>query len=430
MEKSRLKLKPEKFLFIFFLAIINTGLFAQVADGYKVARWYKNKKAAVTYTFDDNTAKQLTVAVPLLDKYDFKATFYPVTNWGPNWDGFALAAQNGHEIGCHTSSHPDLSSLSVEEQEKQYVDSKTIIDKQITTSRCLTIAYPYCNIGDKATIEKHFIAGRICSGQIIPASPSDFYKLSSIACGSESSVVSADNFNTRVESAKNMNGWCVFLLHGIDNDGGYSPVAADQFDGHLSYVKSHDADYWVGSFVDVAKYIKERDAVSIVENLSNGDSIKVTVGDGLDNEIYNRPLTIMRQLPNGWNDASVWLADTQLETTDTVIEGVSYVAFEIVPDLGELIITRATPNVTSIELPNEDFPFRIWPNPFTDSMQIEVDTQYNYSIYNRWGQILENGILKNNSRIGSKLVAADCYVLVVEKGTQRWKRTIVKTTNH
>jgi spermidine/putrescine-binding protein len=60
------------FAFTFLLSI---SLNAQIAPEYEVATWHGFKPAAVSYTFDDNTSKQLPVAIPLFNQYNFKATF-------------------------------------------------------------------------------------------------------------------------------------------------------------------------------------------------------------------------------------------------------------------------------------------------------------------------------------------------------------------
>jgi oligosaccharide reducing-end xylanase len=133
---------------------------------YEVATWSKFKAAAVTYTFDDNTASQLTIALPLFDQYNYKVTFFPVPAWGPNWSGFQTAANNGHEIGSHTYNHVDISGMKVADLETELTQSVNTVNTNITGSKCITIAYPFCNAGDKATLEKYFIAARVCSNGV------------------------------------------------------------------------------------------------------------------------------------------------------------------------------------------------------------------------------------------------------------------------
>ena len=325
--------------------LFSTQLKAQIPAAYQVGTWKDFKPSAVTYTFDDNTSNQIPVAIPLLNNYGFKATIFAVTqSMNPNWNNMRTAASAGHEIASHTVTHSNLPDLSVANQDTELKNSQATINTQITTQKCYTVAYPNCNIGDLSTVQKYYIAGRNCSGQIIAKSPSDFYALSSIICGS-TGVNTAADMNTRVGNAKSSGGWCVFLIHGIDNDGGYSPLASSTLSSHLSYVNTNKADYWVGTFGNVVKYIKERNAMSITETTVNADSLRMTPTDGLDNTIYDAAVTIRRQLPSTWTTVRVMQGTTIISSTIVTISGVKYIQFDIVPDKG--VYTLANASVTN-----------------------------------------------------------------------------------
>jgi oligosaccharide reducing-end xylanase len=321
---------------------------AQIPSTYQVGKWYKFKPAAITYTFDDNTSNQLPVAVPLLDKYKFKSTFFVVTNWGPNWSQFKTVSQNGHEVASHTASHTTLTDLSVSSQDTEYKNSQNTINTNITNAKCVTIAYPNCNTGDIPTIQKYYIAGRNCSGQINSSSPSDFYNISSIICGS-TGVNNANDLNSRASSAKSSGGWGVYLLHGIDNDGGYSPISSTVLDSHLSYINTNSADFWVGTFANVVKYIKERNALKITESAVTSDSLHLTPADNLDNAIYDAAVTVRRQLPSGWTSAKVYLGNVLQTSSIVTVNNVKYIEFDVVPDKG--VYALANSNSTGCATP-------------------------------------------------------------------------------
>lgn len=307
---------------------------AQIPSSYQKSTWKDFKPAAVSYTFDDNTSNQIPVAIPLLDNYGYKSTLFTVTqSMNPNWNNIKSAASKGHEIASHTATHADFSSTNIANQDTELKNSQNTINTQIPAAKCVTVAYPNCNIGDVPTISKYYIAGRTCSGQINSNNPNDFYRLSSIICGS-TGVNSANDMNTRIGSAKTSNGWCVFLLHGIDNDGGYSPMASSVLSSHLSYVNTNKADYWVGTFGEVAKYIKERNALNIAETAINADSLRLTPTDNLDNTIYNVGITIRRQLPTGWTAARVMQGSAIVASSIVTVSNVKYVQFDVVPDNG------------------------------------------------------------------------------------------------
>jgi peptidoglycan/xylan/chitin deacetylase (PgdA/CDA1 family) len=76
-------------------------------------------KAAII-TFDDGMLSQYTYAKPILDKYNFMATFYIICNNVDkenrmNWNNIQTLEEEGHEIGSHSMNHKKLSKLSEEE---------------------------------------------------------------------------------------------------------------------------------------------------------------------------------------------------------------------------------------------------------------------------------------------------------------------------
>lgn len=306
-------------------------VYAQVANGYTIASWYQFKKAAVSYTFDDNTAKQLSVALPLFDAYHFKVTFYPVINWSPDWSGLKAASASGHEVGSHTVSHSNLDSLGLSGQEYELQASQSIINRKIPDAQCLSIAYPFCSQGNLALIRKYYIAGRVCSGVIESSTPANFYQISSIIAGSLGAVKTAFDFNNKVNQAKVSGGWCVFLIHGIDNDGGFSPLSSGELAAHLAYMSKNSKDFWVATFADVVKYIRERNAGRLSEIKRNSHSLELAEKDSLDHSIYNLPLTVRRVLPEGWKGVIITCGGKTLSSALVNENGKQYVQFDLAP---------------------------------------------------------------------------------------------------
>jgi peptidoglycan/xylan/chitin deacetylase (PgdA/CDA1 family) len=75
------------------------------------------------FTFDDAYADLATNALPVLEKFGFNAAIYVITeklDTSFDWDGMQAMTEEqlrywesrGFEIGAHTRTHPDLSSLS------------------------------------------------------------------------------------------------------------------------------------------------------------------------------------------------------------------------------------------------------------------------------------------------------------------------------
>ena len=122
-------------------------------------------KAAII-TFDDGMLSQYTYAKPILDKYNFKATFYIICNKVDkenrmNWNDIHILEEEGHEIGSHSMNHKKVSKLSEEEIEYEIIEFKKCL--QENGFDVTSFSFPY-NDGDnnknilKIITENYYIA--------------------------------------------------------------------------------------------------------------------------------------------------------------------------------------------------------------------------------------------------------------------------------
>ncbi len=280
----------------------------------------------------------------MFNEFGYKLTMFTVTSptWymPTHWDALQTAANQGHEIASHTVTHPHLPQLTIENQTTELVSSQNTINSHITGDQCITIAYPYCEPSNQTLTATYYIAGRTCSGQIVPSTPSNFYQISSIICGSSGSVKTTANFIAKDNSAAASNGWCVFLIHGIDSDGGWSPLSSTILEESLEYLDANRDTFWVSTFSNVARYIKERNDVSITESSSSDTSITLQVTDTLDNAIYNYPVTIRRPLPEDWLSAYVSQDGQPVDACIVEVDSIQYVMFDVVPDGGDVVLSK------------------------------------------------------------------------------------------
>jgi peptidoglycan/xylan/chitin deacetylase (PgdA/CDA1 family) len=96
--------------------IFGTALTTSIAQSYEedsnpVVKseflWPDGKKMGLSLTFDDARFSQVEKGIPLLDKYNIKATFYVSPDaMIQRIDDWKKAVKNGHEIGNHSIVHP------------------------------------------------------------------------------------------------------------------------------------------------------------------------------------------------------------------------------------------------------------------------------------------------------------------------------------
>lgn len=402
--------------------------YVQVIDKpYQIGTWKGFADAAITYTFDDNCSNQYSVAIPMFNEFGFQATFYPVIDWSPNWSAFQGAADAGHEIGSHTVNHPHLDALSAEDQDTELKNSQQTINSNITGQQCLTLAYPYCVPSIDTITTKYYIAARHCQGNIETATPADFLNISSIFCGSGGDINSTDAFTDNADTAAAHNGWSVYLLHGIDGDGGASPLSSTILRESLEYLDENPDKFWVSSFINVVRYIRERNSVSLeVVDVFN-DSIQLQLTDTLDDAIYNFPVTIRRRLPGGWTYAQAFQNGDSSETT---IAGTSttYAKFNAVPDGGLITLKSATataiPDVT-YKTNSDNGWVKIMPNPFNNNIDIKTSGRFCYAIYTMDGRLVESNRGVDSGSTGSALQPG-IYLLSVLNDTKIYNIKILK----
>ena len=321
----------------------SSSLAGTVAAPYQIGTWRGFRPAAISYTFDDDLPNQYAVAVPMFNARGFKITLFTVPGWlpGGSWAPVQAAAASGNEIASHTVTHPRLSELSAAQQTNELADSRAAINAHVTNQLCVTLAYPYCVEGNEAITRQYYIAARGCSGQLVPATPANFMNISSFVCGPEGPVKTPQDFNQLADRAAAANAWCVYLIHAIDSDKGYSPLASATLQSAVEYLSANRDKFWVETFGNVARYIQERDAASVQEAALPDGRLTLQVTDKLDDSIYNYPITLRRPLPADWPAAAVSQNHKPVNAQIVEVASKKHVMFDVVPNGGDAILSKA-----------------------------------------------------------------------------------------
>ena len=293
--------------FIIILIIANSlNIYSQSVGDTFVKTWADNKKSAFSFSFDDGFKSQYDYARPVLNSFNFKGTFYVIagelTDQGQNlnwrygtWDEFKEMANEGHEIGSHTMTHPHLPQIpigSINQPNTVYYEiyqSKKLIEQKIPGFIVTTFAYPYTenSYSIDAVTEKYYesarIGGNIPNPVVIPNSAWQNLHAYEEQFNKPRNSTNADldelsNIESSVNSIIDNGKWGILFAHevipfsqladAIANNYWY-PMTTEWLTAYSQWLKtkSDNNDVWVETVANVTRYIKERENFVLKENI-------------------------------------------------------------------------------------------------------------------------------------------------------------------
>jgi len=236
--------------------------------------WPLGKTAALSFTFDDARATQLSQGVPLLNKYGIKSTFYVLPQ--KMQDAVDLWKQvivDGHEIGNHTISHPcsgnfsysrnnPLEDFSLAQMEAEISGANRAIEEMLGITP-QTFAYPcgqaFVGRGKEARsyvplIAEHFIAGRATLRSVNVPQICDMYRLHAVGIDR----AEFEELKVFIDEARANKLWLIFYGHEI-GDEAHRGISLRALEEVCRYATSFD-DLWIDTVASVARHF-QRDAV-------------------------------------------------------------------------------------------------------------------------------------------------------------------------
>lgn len=255
-------------LFIHGFAVANPG---------ETFTWPNNTRAAVALTYDDSLNTQLDHAIPALNKFGFRGTFYTTIDseaFQPRLSEWKSAASAGHELGNHTLYHPCQGSLPNREWVRpdadldrysvtRMVDELRIANKTLYMLDGLnvrTFAYP-CGetlAGGKSYIEAIkplFIAARgvIDATSDRNTNSIDLYRINTYVAND----VSGQQMIQYIDQLLVSGGIGTITFHGIGGD--HLSVTTQAHDELLTYLHHHKDKIWVDTLRNIILHLNQSD---------------------------------------------------------------------------------------------------------------------------------------------------------------------------
>src|SRR6266851_9817812 len=194
----------------------------------------------VSMTFDDVPLSAYQYGLPILQERNVKATFYVALNIQANDGGFLGPKEiqelheNGHEIGCHTSSHYSLSSgdangLAVDAEKNR----AQLVQLLGNNNGPKSFSFPY---GDISWTAKKRLQGSCQSLRSsrpgINHGSTDLNCLKAYSLGAGNSTRA--HITELLDKAERKNGWLILYSHGVTPNPGRHDILPEA----LQYILS------------------------------------------------------------------------------------------------------------------------------------------------------------------------------------------------
>lgn len=223
---------------------------------------YLGNKAALSLTFDDALPCQLENAIPIMDEYGIRGTFFAITDcpdypldvWG--WRKVALAGH--HEIGSHSAHHKKAADLSLEEAKYEAAESKRALENHFGIE-ISSFCYPYTDAPSplQQAVQqagyKQARGGRVArSDKYIEAK--DRINLYNVPCYHISNCVVESEIYELIDLALHRRAWLTFMFHAIGDHLGWDNVSLENFMELMKYLKkAQNNGLWVTTFGEAAE---------------------------------------------------------------------------------------------------------------------------------------------------------------------------------
>lgn len=415
---------------LIFLGLLPLISFSQTTLNYTIAKWYDNKKAASSLTFDDAISGQFTDAMPIMDVNNIKGTYFltsqNIVSQLGGWSLVINAIKSGHEIANHSVTHPTLINLSDAAINKEFKDCNDAILANARV-KSITMAYPNGSGGDNSVADqkvrdiakKYFIGARAAGGDYNDYNFFDveenYFKVRSPMINDGTSAAS---FASMISNTINVQGWFCPTYHGIVN--GWIIVPKVLFEAHVKELVKRKDDLWMSTFVNILRYHRERKLAKLTKVSEDSKAWILSLSDTLSNNmVWNQALTLNIDKPS-WTIFGLTQNGKDLSYTTSS----NQITFNAVPDGGNIIFGKV-PLLATTTADSENNIWSVVPNPIGATINIinlKDGKEYLININSMSGDSSKKVemIAKNNQIvIPSKDLKKGVYIITIEGKSQK-----------
>lgn len=235
-----------------------------------IATWKDNATAAYTLIHDDTcdyiTDSQFKIADPELVKRGLRAGFGAIVERCQErpgvWSQVATLVSHGHEVLCHSWTHPDFVATVPTPDLTIEIDQATnVLAANVPEQKLEYFIFPYDSFS-QAMIDHlgaiGYTGARAGSKGVTAADFADPLREDFDVYNDENSIYypqNADVLKAYVDAAIAQGGWAIRELHGIA-DQSWEPIPTADYQAHLDYIKAkQDAgELWVDTPSTVSHY--------------------------------------------------------------------------------------------------------------------------------------------------------------------------------
>jgi peptidoglycan/xylan/chitin deacetylase (PgdA/CDA1 family) len=184
----------------------------------------------ITVSFDDGWESVYTDALPTLQQDGIPTTQYIIAGEFSNpayltYDQVKAMHSAGHEVGSHTMTHPDLTSLSEEQVFYQLSESKTVLSTIQPNVQDFAAPYSASNTITDAYVKRLYRSNRLSDGSktfspakdVNTAANFNAYRINAFAVTRQTNMATIQSY---IDYAVAHNGWLVLVYHQIDENPG------------------------------------------------------------------------------------------------------------------------------------------------------------------------------------------------------------------